>query len=260
MNTLTIDIGNSKTKVDSWSDDGLISREAEGEVSIDEIVKLVEDLKIKGIIVSSVRRLTPMLSQQLRNLPECKIVDFDKYEISRYSDRINYNGNIGADRIAAFIGAEALMSKTSKLVIDAGTAITFDLIDAEGNFLGGNISLGLHQRMKALAQSTGLLPLVDNCNSCADFGTNTVEAIYTGAINGIKGEVSYTCKLAKEKYNTEKVVITGGEGDTIWSTIFHDWEDIIKDPYLVGRGLNYHLRKFYFPQDFLITKFHESLC
>lgn len=260
MNTLTIDIGNSKIKLDYWANDGILLRSESDFLPMDEIKRRVEGIDIKGIIVSSVRTGNEDIIKALRDESGCAtIIDFNREEVDKYKDKIKYKGNIGYDRVAAYIGGEALLPNRAKLIVDAGTAITLDIVDKEGNYRGGNISLGLYSRMKALADATSLLPKVKEAFLTSFFGDNTASAIKSGAINGVTGEVLYTIEIAKQAHDIEWVVITGGDSDMFLRTVWNKWEKCFPDEDLVGRGLNYHLRKYYFPEVFLHTKFLPSL-
>lgn len=261
MTTLTIDIGNTFVKYDFWNNDGLLFRETQQSPDFETISEWVRKLDIKGVIICSVRKDIEQLVENLKARTECEvIVNFNREEISKLKKIIFYNGNIGADRIAAYLGAVVQFPYEPLLIIDAGTAITLDIADKEGNYCGGNISLGLTTRMKALALSTHLLPEVNDVDLCPDFGNDTITAIQAGARNGVEGEVSYTIALAKKDFNVRWVVLTGGDADKITITHIEQKNDInyLKDKFLVGRGLNYHLRKFYFPEEFLYTKFQQN--
>ena len=260
MNSLSIDIGNSKIKLDYWADDGILYRQSYDEVPFDDIKKECDILDLKGIIISSVRKDTGILAARMKEVTGCDtVVDFNQEEISKYHDRIKYKGRVGADRIAAFLGSEALASKRAKLIIDAGTAITLDIADEDGNYRGGNISLGLYSRMKDLAKATDLLPEIKDCFTNQLFGDDTKSAIMAGAKNGVIGEVLYTVKLAKQLYNIGLVLVTGGDYLNFYRDIEQEFNPCFYDQDLVGRGLNWHLRKFYFPDVFLKTKFFPSI-
>lgn len=82
---------------------------------------------------------------------------------------------LGKDRLAAAVGANYLEPGKDLLVIDAGTAITYELIEASGAYLGGNISPGMTTRFKALNFYTKKLPLVTEQEEVPLLGTNTRE-------------------------------------------------------------------------------------
>ncbi len=118
---------------------------------------------------------------------------------------------LGLDRIAAAIGAECLFPQTNKLIFDFGTAITIDFVDERATFLGGNISLGMNARMKALHEYTGCLPLVEIPDKSELTGKNTVSAIQNGVVNGILFEIDEYIRLYKVKYQNVRVIFTGGD-------------------------------------------------
>src|SRR5438309_4098631 len=98
---------------------------------------------------------------------------------------------LGPDRLAAVIGANKLFPGKGSLVIDAGTAITYDWVDAEGNYFGGSISPGLNMRYKALNYYTRALPLVTADEKFSEnYGDDTTTAILSGVQNGIKYELT----------------------------------------------------------------------
>ena len=110
------------------------------------------------------------------------------YAIRSYYDKTP--GTLGHDRIAAVSGAAVMFPGTNVLVIDAGTAITYDILENGINYLGGTISPGIKTRFKALHTFTGKLPLL-NINEGKQnlFGKTTEEAIVCGVQNGILYEV-----------------------------------------------------------------------
>jgi type III pantothenate kinase len=118
---------------------------------------------------------------------------------------------LGKDRLAAAVGANELFPDQNLLIIDAGTAITYDLVSEKNEFIGGNISLGLQMRFKALNQFTGKLPLVSYSEEFQNIGRNTTEAIRAGVQNGILYEIAQTIELFNKNYQNLQIVMTGGD-------------------------------------------------
>ena len=243
MKTLTIDIGNTRRKYDFWDDDGFIFRR-----EIPDTEALVEEIKresVEGVIVSSVNEHPEELVETLKRHTKCRVVNFNNQEIEKYGDKIHYKGNVGADRIAAFLGAEDLVPGNAMLVVDMGTAMTLDVADNRGTYRGGNISLGFHSRLKALASSARLLPEIENTGVYISFGNDTLSSIQSGAINGVLGEIRYAALRAEKEFDIKKTIFTGGDSEWFYFMLNKDL-DCLMDPYLVGRGLNRHLRMYYF--------------
>jgi len=118
---------------------------------------------------------------------------------------------LGKDRIAAAVGANEFFPDQNLLIIDAGTAITYDLVSEKNEFIGGNISPGLQMRFKALNQFTGKLPLVSYSDEFQNIGRNTTEAIRAGVQNGILYEIAQTIELFNKNYQNLQIVMTGGD-------------------------------------------------
>lgn len=147
---------------------------------------------------------------------------------------------LGRDRIATAVGAWIIAQRLDKdcdvLVIDAGTAITYDLVTHEGCFVGGNIAPGLSLRFKALHEHTGRLPLVQPDGDMPIVGYDTETAIRSGVMVGMLGEVrSYIAEL-KLTHPHLMVFITGGDGKWLHSQLADN--QIIYSEHLAAEGLN----------------------
>lgn len=142
---------------------------------------------------------------------------------------------LGSDRLAAVVGAWHLSPHTHMLVLDAGTAITYERISAEGVYLGGNISPGLHVRLKGLNHFTKRLPLVDEPRQELGLGTNTISAISRGVLQGVIYEIEGYINALRAEYPEAIVYITGGDADRLAQLIRCP---IQVEPDLVMIGLN----------------------
>lgn len=194
--------------------------------------------------MSSVKKDTERIVDVLKDRSGCLVVDFNNKEINKYYKPTKYKGGLGPDRMAAALGSDVIYPSVPKMVVDIGTAMTIDIVDAKGYFVGGNISLGLGSRMKALAKATSKLPETEGLNWKGNFGEDTVSAIEAGARNGVVGEILYSFEMARKAYYVKIGLVTGGDASEIWKDI-KDKLKGINDPYMVGRGLNCHLRKNY---------------
>ena len=107
-------------------------------------------------------------------------------------------------------GALGLYPGHPLLVIDSGTCITFNYVDAEGMFLGGNISPGLEMRFKGLRHFTARLPLVEASERYGGMGHTTEEAIRNGVMDGMLFEVENYIRRFLETFDDGRVLLTGG--------------------------------------------------
>jgi type III pantothenate kinase len=139
------------------------------------------------------------------------------------------------DRLAAVIAANHLKPGKDLLVIDAGTCITYDFIDKDGRYHGGNISPGMQMRFKALNYFTNKLPLVASQGEIEFHGQTTETAIRSGVIYGIEHEISGYILQLQKNYPDLLVFLTGGDDfsfDTKLKSV------IFADRFLVLKGLN----------------------
>jgi type III pantothenate kinase len=150
--------------------------------------------------------------------------------------RVTYDRTtLGADRLAAAVAAASLFPERNNLIIDFGTAITIDLVTAEGIFERGNISPGLQTRYNALNHYTARLPLLQPSGNAPLLGQNTAEAIMGGVENGIMFEIEGYINRLETSYLSLNVIFTGGDA-AFFARMLKS--DIFVDPDLVLKGLN----------------------
>lgn len=143
---------------------------------------------------------------------------------------------LGRDRIATAVCAWSIAQGGDVLVIDAGTAITYDLVTADGCFVGGNIAPGLGLRFKSLHEHTGRLPLVDADGDTPVMGYDTQTAIRSGVLLGLLGEIRSCIATLKMSHPGLTVFLTGGDGKLLHSRLGE--EGVIYQEHLAAEGLN----------------------
>lgn len=141
---------------------------------------------------------------------------------------------LGADRLAAVLGARSLCPDRHLLVIDAGTCITFDLLLADGRYMGGNISPGLAMRLEAMHRLTARLPLVNADGETPLMGQTTETALRSGATLGIVYEIEGYIRRLQAEYGDICVFLTGGNR---FDFRISSESCIFADDFLVLRGL-----------------------
>lgn len=208
-----IDIGNTKAKYAIFE-----GTEMEGSVCVvthekmvDEILAMCEKECVKEGMVASVSSCGDTVTEQLIRGG----LDMRTFNVRcPLPMPIDYTTpeTLGVDRIAAVVGAIAKYGKGEMLIIDAGTAITYDYVGADGHYKGGCISPGIEMRFKALNAYTGKLPLCDKDDYRNDIGDSTRSAIASGVINGVKHEVmGYINAFSVKKDKIKKIIVTGGD-------------------------------------------------
>jgi len=230
---LCIDQGNTTTKVGIFDQNKLVDFVRFENFGTDEAKKMLTDFRIDACIFSSVRKNTDTLSNFFKN--EISFIELtDKTDIP-IINRYSTPETLGNDRLAAVIGATTMMPGADILVIDAGTAITYDFIDSENVYWGGNIAPGLNLRLRSLHEFTHKLPLVQPEVQSQFIGNSTNSAILSGAIYGIVFEIDGYINALKIKYPKLSTFLTGG------STFYFDNKlksAIFAEKNLVLIGLN----------------------
>lgn len=230
---LTIDEGNSSTKIALWRDGVMVSECTCARASMEQAAAVANgDAPVDSLIFCSVcRRADEGLRRSLGRLGRRVTVLGADIPLPV---RIGYRtpATLGADRIAAAVGATVIHPGRTCLVVDMGTAITYDVVTADGEYLGGNIAPGIFVRLEALNHFTAALPLVETDGEVPRWGYDTETALRSGAIRGVVGELQYYRHCLEPD---AAVVLTGGSADLITDYIT---SPITVEPNLVLIGLN----------------------
>ena len=246
---LTVDVGNTQITGGLFVEDGKLvlqfRRTTHMGTSSDEL----------GLFFRSVIRENGFHWQKIQRIGVCSVVPSINYSLqSAFTKYFNCRAlfiqagiktglklryanpkEIGADRIAAAIGAVSLHPETDLIVIDMGTATTIDVVTKDKEYLGGAIIPGLRISVEALANETAKLPMVEITKPEHSLGTNTIEAIQSGIfyihLGGLKELCSqYTTSI----FNGKKPLVLGTGG---FSRIFEEtklFDEISPELVLLG--------------------------
>jgi pantothenate kinase, type III len=242
MVSLCFDVGNTLIKLAVFNNNGIIHFQTVSRDSLSAINQIIEEYAVESSIIASVSEIPQGLESALQQrLGQCLILS----HTTRLPIENCYETKetLGKDRLAAVVGANHLHPGSDVLVIDAGTAITYDLITKNNQYLGGNISPGLQMRFKALNHFTNKLPLLEPDKHSVSYGRNTTEAIKAGVQNGMIFEIDGTIDSFNEQYPGLKVLFTGGDAkffeNKLKNTIF-----VVSNLVMIGlnRILAYNLQ------------------
>lgn len=208
---LVIDIGNTLTKVAIFCNDDLTFIERFPKITPQLVAEVTKNFNVARAIVSSVGELPPdfetFFPQQIGLL-------LLSYEVSiPLKNSYRTPATLGADRLALAVAANSTYPNRNVLVIDSGSAITYDLITGDGEYIGGAISPGIEMRFKALNAYTARLPLLAIDNNFPVIGTTTKESMLSGVLNGILYEVDGYIQDISKDYPLLKVIFTGGDAN-----------------------------------------------
>ena len=205
MANLLIEIGNTALKA-AWSEGVTLGKtfRYQGEKTLDFILSLTRKEKPEVMVVASTLQLSEGDIHTLEG--ECgRLVILDGEQLSGRS----IPAWLSCDRAASIVAARYLFKGKGCTIVDFGTTLTIDFIDADGMYRGGNISLGCRTRFKALNRYSRALPLIDTPAECPSVGNSVSSSIEAGVVRGIQFEI--------ERYleeNPDNIsVFTGGDAN-----------------------------------------------
>lgn len=191
----------------------------------------------EGAVYSSVvPELEDILEQALGAFCEgpvlCANLDLDiGIDLSEYDSSC-----LGVDRIVDLIAAKEMYG-LPVMTCDLGTATTFSVLDAKGRFRGGMIGAGIHSSLRALAEFTSQLPLLQVEEPKSLIGTDTPSCMHSGAVIGAAAQIDGFYRLVREELQMQLTcVVTGGLGRFVlpWCR-----ERVLYEPDLQMKGLLY---------------------
>ncbi len=238
---LAIDIGNTSAKYAVMDNKGeiLLFERLKGswKSAFEKVIDIFKD--IKEIYISNVAGEQPELESAIKDSKlEAKWLTWDSPIGKKWLD--NIPEGYGADRLAADIGAIAACPTGSLLVVDAGTCITYDVIDANHKILGGSITPGIALRLMAMHEHTAALPLYGPEGFAPVIGTEIEGALRGGCANGVRWEIEGYAREMLVQLPGVKLYYTGGV-PLVFAPEIEKFA--VHDPYLVLRGLWHAFRK-----------------
>lgn len=210
---LAVDIGNTKTKAAVFKESALIEKFIFSKEDAPEAAKKIfsQYPQISQSILSSVGNAQPELLSVLQNHTDLTLIS----HTSPFPFRNSYATphTLGIDRMVLAAGAVLDYPAQNRLVIDAGTCVTYDMITAEDTYLGGAISPGLRLRYEALHNFTAKLPLLSAEVPQSYIGSSTPQSIHSGVVNGLLHEMQGFIKQYESHYEGLLIIITGGDAE-----------------------------------------------
>jgi len=216
---LLINNNNSRTKFALASESDLLEHRVikTADLNQESLVKEISDWKFQNIILASV---VPEKATLIRK------VFGDQYPLLEISHQIKLGitvdfpdpSTIGADRLANAAAVVAIHDTAPAIVVDFGTAVTFDVISSERAYIGGVIAPGLDVMTDYMHDRTALLPKIDLSEPPAVIGKSTVNAMLSGAVHGYRGlvkEILIQIESELESDQAPVIVATGGYAELI---------------------------------------------
>lgn len=223
---LTLDMGNTRSKVALFANNRC------------------EDFRV----FHNITELEAYLREMDLPVVACSVTGrpaFDKIDIHWLDTRfkmpfrldVDEPESVGADRLAAVLGAVNLYPKKELLIVDAGTCITYEYVSAEGVYWGGAISPGLDLRYRAMHDHTAALPRLKALEGLPPReGKDTEGAMHAGVLFGFIAEIEDRIHAFQSKNADSVVIITGGDASFLANP---SKTGIFVEPMLLHLGLNY---------------------
>ncbi len=205
---LAIDLGNTSAKVGLFSGDTLAGPPER--IDLAALPAFVAAARPAHAILCSVSGDAAALRETLRPLvPSVYVLDY-RLPVPVTNGYASPE-TLGMDRLAAVVGATALHPGRPCLVVDLGTCITYDLVDAAGYYHGGGISPGLRMRFRAMHTFTARLPLIEPEPRAALIGTTTRTAMQSGVVNGLAAELEGMMSRYGAQWSPLTTILCGGD-------------------------------------------------
>ena len=246
---LVADIGNTNITLGFFDGDEYVNEiriASDRDLSCEEyeviLTKLLKDHKIDGCIIGSVvEELNEKFSSAVDKVLNIKSLLVTNELKTGVTVKIDCPDELGADRIANAVTATTEY-KGAVIVVDFGTATSFDVINSKREFLGGVIAPGIRTQLKSLYSATSKLPKIQAEAVSNVIGHNTKDAILSGVVRGTAYMVEgILAQCEKELGEKPTVIATGGNSPLITKYIGDKFDAI--DPIFTIKGLKYLYEK-----------------
>jgi type III pantothenate kinase len=208
---LTVDVGNTRIKAAVFEGstvlENFVFEKNELEKKIEKILKKFPNCS--DLVVASVGNVEKQSFLAFEN--ELNIHFLTHEDVYPFVNKYATPKTLGIDRMVLASGATLQFPKQNRLVIDAGTCITYDFIDENDNYLGGAISPGLRLRYEALHNYTAKLPLLAFEVPELYIGNSTAQAIHSGVVNGFVYEIDGFIDEYRANFSNFIIILTGGD-------------------------------------------------
>jgi type III pantothenate kinase len=230
---LVLDMGNSRTKA-ALIQQGLVKRTLvldNGDVQA--LTRWLDGTRPGRIALGSVAAGDKALARQLAAIAPVHLITSEGGSPLRTA--YTSMNTLGVDRAANALAAHHLFPGRATLAVDMGTCITYDLVDADGTYLGGAIAPGVRMRAAAMHAYSARLPLVDIVPGTPHIGVDTEGSLQSGLYHGVRHELAGMVRAYAKFFPDVAVVITGGDAPGFASAVELG---IFADPLLTIKGLH----------------------
>jgi type III pantothenate kinase len=206
---LVLDVGNTRTKAAFFGDKGIVDRAHLPQGDLEALDEWIAGRPMRSAVIGSVAARDRALVDHLRR--SCPVFEIGGDTPTPLRNAYTTPLSLGVDRLANAVAAALRFPDRPVLAIDAGTCITYDVVDADGSYVGGAISPGMLMRAKAMHAYSARLPLSVPLEQVPVFGTDTSSSLSVGIHHGIVGEIRGFIEHFGYHRPHLAVVLTGGD-------------------------------------------------
>ncbi len=216
---VAVDQGNTLLKLTLFEGDEPIETCRFSGDAADDVISVIDRWHPDCGIFCSVGKLDSRMVESLRLSLDGRLLILSRSTPVPIGIDYSTPSTLGLDRVALASGAAMLYGGETVAVVDAGTAVTLDVVDGSPAFKGGRITAGLRLRFQSLHAQTSSLPLVDSDGELPILGDTTATAIRSGVVLGLADEITETFRQYKESYGCKRIVLTGGDAGVLCKCI-----------------------------------------
>jgi type III pantothenate kinase len=217
MANLVVDEGNTLCKIAVLDKNEVLCEASAKEFDMAMVEQMLSKHRLESAIVASTRAGAERICEELRTKVATVLHFTSQTEVPIGVDYASRQ-TLGSDRIAVAVGVVCEMGIRDALIVDMGSAITFDVVE-DGAFKGGNISPGVSMRFRALHEFTASLPLCEAKEPNNHFGSSTAEAIEQGVMQGILHEIEGYVDRISAKNEKKSIIFCGGDAESFVNRI-----------------------------------------
>jgi type III pantothenate kinase len=219
---LALDVGNTRIKGAVFEDTIFLERFVFSNESLGENISIIlkKYPNTTDLVVASVGNIEKTAFLSFENQLNIHFLTSDS--VFPFCNLYATPETLGIDRMVLASGAVLQYPKQNRLVIDAGTCVTYDFVDDQDQYLGGAITPGIRMRYESLHHFTAKLPLLtlEDClnsqkesESIKMIGNSTPDSIHSGVLNGLTYEIDGFIEQHRQEYPKFIIILTGGDAD-----------------------------------------------
>ena len=219
---LALDVGNTRIKGAVFEDTIFLERFVFSNESLGENISIIlkKYPNTTDLVVASVGNIEKTAFLSFENQLNIHFLTSDS--VFPFCNLYATPETLGIDRMVLASGAVLQYPKQNRLVIDAGTCVTYDFIDDQDQYLGGAITPGIRMRYESLHHFTAKLPLLTledypksqkESESIKMIGNSTPDSIHSGVLNGLIHEIDGFIEQHRQEYPKFIIILTGGDAD-----------------------------------------------